>query len=73
MMFPIGYKRRCARRNPKLAAMLGLFSTGMMGAAAFVQRYQGKHETLVIAGLVCVLLVGLVVIRFAALDRDDDR
>jgi len=72
MMFPIR-RRRCARRNPRLAAALGLFSACMMGAAGFVQRYQGKHESLVIAGLVCALLVGLVVIRFAALDRDGDR
>ena len=70
MMFPIARKSRCARRNPRLAAMLGLLSALMIAGGGYLARYQGEHEWIILAAMICALLVGLGLIRLVLLDRD---
>jgi hypothetical protein len=70
MMSLVGLKRRCGRRNPRLAASLGLLSAMMLAGSAFLERYEGRHAPLILAGMVCILLVALALIRLVVLNRD---
>jgi hypothetical protein len=70
MMFLIGRKRGCARRNPRLAAVLGLFSAMMMTLAAVIERRDGAHWPIALAAFVCIGLIALVLIRLVAQNRD---
>lgn len=71
MMFLIGGKQRCARRNPRVGAMLGLLSALMLGGAGYLQRYEGEHEWRILAAMLCFMLIGLGLIRFDARNQDD--
>lgn len=70
MMFPFARKRRCARRDPRLAAMLGLLSALMLAGSAYLERYKGEHEWLILAAVICALLVALGLIRLFLLNQD---
>jgi hypothetical protein len=71
MMFLIAPKGRCAgRRNPFFGAVLGLFSSFMIGASVFIGRHDGEHWPLAVAGIVCIGLIALALARFIALSRD---
>jgi hypothetical protein len=72
MMFLAGRKERCRRRNPRLAASLGLLSAMMLAGSAFLERYEGQHAPLIFAGMICILLVALALIRLVILNRDDN-
>jgi hypothetical protein len=50
--------------------MLGLLSALMLAGAAFLERYKGAHEWLILSVMICGLLIGLGLIRFIALDQD---
>ena len=70
MMFRFASKRRCVRGDPRLAAMLGLLSALMLAGAAFLERYEGAHEWLILSVMISGLLIGLGLIRFITLDQD---
>jgi uncharacterized membrane protein (UPF0136 family) len=53
--------------------MLGLLSALMIGGAGYLERYKGGHEGLILAGMICLLLIGLGLIRFVALNQDDPK
>ena len=72
MMFLIARKRGCSRRNPMLGAILGLFSALMIGAAAVIERHDGEHWPIALAGILCVGLLALAVVRLVAQNRDRD-
>ncbi|MDV3458008.1 hypothetical protein RZN05_13515 [Sphingomonas sp. HF-S4] len=69
MMFPIG-RKRCGRRNPQVATLLGLASATMFLVAALLHREHGAHWPIAVAGVVCVGLVAVALFRLAALNRD---
>lgn len=68
MMFPFVHKRRCARRDPRAAALLGLMSAMMIAGGAWLGRYKGEHEWLILAGMICFILIGLGLIRLVMLN-----
>jgi len=72
MMFLIGRNRRCAgKRNPRLAAMLGLFSALMLLAASWIERHDGAHWPIALAAFVCSGFVGLALFRVFLSNRDE--
>jgi hypothetical protein len=71
MMFPLGRKKRCARRNPRLGALLGLLSALMIGGAGYLERYKGEHEWLILGAMICLMLVGLGLVRLVVLNQDE--
>jgi hypothetical protein len=71
MMFLIARKRRCGGRgNPRLGAALGLLSALVMGAAFWIERHDGAHWPIALAGLVGGGFAVLAVLRVVALNRD---
>jgi hypothetical protein len=73
MMFLVGRNRRCGhRRNAKLTAILGMLSALMLLAAAWIERHDGEHWPIAVAGVVGVALIGAALIRLAALGRGPD-
>ena len=69
MMFLFARKRRCARRDPRAAALLGLLSAMMIGGGTWLERYKGEHEWLILAGMICFVLIGLGLIRLVMLNQ----
>lgn len=69
MMFLIG-KKRCSRRNPRAAALLGLASATMLLVATLIQREDGAHWPIAVAGVVCIGLITLAVLRLVQQNRD---
>ncbi|AQR74027.1 hypothetical protein BXU08_10535 [Sphingomonas sp. LM7] len=72
-MFLVGRGRCGGRRNPRLAAALGISSATMMVAAALLERNDGAHWPISVAVIVCLGLTGLAVFRLFAMNRDDGR
>src|SRR4051812_35738499 len=68
MMFLFAHKRRCTRRrDPRLSALLGLFSAMMMLGAALLERHGGTGDPRILAGIAIAVLVGLALARAVAL------
>jgi hypothetical protein len=73
-MFLMARKRRCGRRrNPRLAAVLGAFSALMLLAAAWLERHDGAHWPIALAGFICIGLIALAVLRVVLVNRDGSR
>ncbi len=70
MTFLFARKRTCRRRNPGLAASLGLLSAAMLVGGGFLERYQGKHDGIILAAMVAALLVALGMICVVLRNRE---
>ncbi|RYE02018.1 MAG: hypothetical protein EOP61_09630 [Sphingomonadales bacterium] len=66
-------RKRCAKRNPRVSAALGLLSAVMIGFGAYLTQHEEIRTPVALAIGLGILAVGIAVIRFVAISRDGGR